>query len=59
VSPDQLTEYSNLLVVLFVKNGCDEITAQLKSLGITNCISIDEVLDGCNLLCEEEIHYAQ
>lgn len=50
VNPIELEKYDNILVVLFVKNNCSEIASQLSKRGITNCISISEVLDYCNRL---------
>lgn len=56
VCPGKLAEYSDILVVLFVKSGCNEIIRQLNNMGIHNIITIDEVLDTCNsLLGKEEI----
>jgi hypothetical protein len=47
IAPSELKEYSNVLVVVFVKNG-ESIISQLNSLGIENCISIDKLYDVCN-----------
>lgn len=53
VKPEELINYENLLVVLFVKNG-DAIISQLNKLGIDNCILIDEVFEKSNLLCNKK-----
>lgn len=55
VCPDKLLDYSNLLVVLYVKNGCDEIIQQLNKIGISNIVKIDEVLDTCNFLIKNRV----
>lgn len=47
--PSELGKYQNLLVVLFVKNG-DNIIAQLNGMGISNCITINEIDDKCRML---------
>lgn len=50
LKPEEMTNYSDLLVVLFVKQFCHEIIEQLNSLGVYNIITISEVLDICNVL---------
>ena len=52
IAPTLLTKFSNLLVVVFVKNG-ESIIGQLEGMGIEKCIQIDEVFDICNLICRE------
>lgn len=52
ISPEQLKEIRNLLVVVFVKNG-EGIITQLKDMGIENCIVIDRLFDVCNLISRE------
>lgn len=44
VKPSELSNYPNLLVVVFVKNG-NGIIAQLNQMGIHNCITIREIDD--------------
>lgn len=53
IAPEQLKEISNLLVVVFVKNG-DSIIEQLNEMGIENCILIDELFNICNMICKEK-----
>lgn len=54
VAPSQLIEYSNLLVVLFVKD-CNAIISQLNKLGINNIITINEVFNLCYLLYSNKV----
>lgn len=49
--PSELQKYKDLLVVLFVKDG-DKIAEQLADMGITNCITIDRVMQECMKLPE-------
>lgn len=51
VAPEQLKGFSNLFIVVFVKNG-ESIIMQLKEMGIENCILIDELFDICNSICQ-------
>lgn len=53
ISPNELSEYKNLLVILFVKNNIDSIKEQLGKLGINNVMTIGQVVDSCNKLCKE------
>lgn len=49
--PSELQKYKDLLVILFVKDG-EEIIQQLAGMGITNCITIDYVMQECMKLPE-------
>lgn len=49
VSPEQLEEIRNLLVVVFVKDG-ESIIAQFKEMGIENCILSDKLFDVYSLI---------
>lgn len=53
IAPEQLKEFQNLLVVVFVKNA-EGIIAQLKEMGIDNCISIDKLFDICSSIYQEK-----
>lgn len=47
----------DILIVLFVKNYVREITKRLNNLGFYNIITIDEVIDKCNMLSRETVGY--
>lgn len=49
--PSELQKYKDLLVVLFVKDG-GKIIEQMAGMGITNCITIDCVMQECMKLPE-------
>lgn len=53
IEPSKLSEYKDVLVILFVKNNIDLIKEQLKKEGITNVLTIGQVVDNCNKLCKE------
>lgn len=53
IAPEQLKEFQNLLVVVFVKNA-EGIIAQLKEMGIDNCILIDKLFDSCSSIYQEK-----
>lgn len=54
VKPEELLKYSNLLVVIFVKDDAHRIIEQLRELGIQNCIAMDDVFRQCSMLCKEK-----
>ncbi len=49
VKPSELDKYQNLLVVVFVKNS-SSIIAELNDMGISNCVSINEIDEKCRIL---------
>lgn len=53
IDPKELRELSNLMVVIFVKNG-ENISTQLREMGIKNSILIDELFGVCNTICGEK-----
>ncbi len=53
VEPVELKAYSNIIVVVFVKEG-EGIIAQMKEMGIADCILIEELFEVCNFLCREK-----
>ena len=47
VSPEQLKEYPNVMVIIFVKDS-DKIEQQLTHLGVMNYITIFQIIDEYN-----------